>query len=49
MPAKRYRVSLSVEEQQKLKGLVSRDGRQHINRPTPGSCCLAMKIKNAGR
>ena len=24
MPAKRYRVSLSVEEQQKLKGLVSR-------------------------
>ena len=24
MPAKRYRVRLSVEEQQKLKGLVSR-------------------------
>ena len=48
MPAKKYRVRLSSEEQRELKGLVSRDGRQHTNRPTPAYCCSAMKARSAG-
>ena len=34
MPAKKYRVRLSEEERQGLKGLVSGDGRQHTDRQT---------------
>ena len=50
MPAKRYRVRLSVEEQQKLKGLVSR-GRAAAYKQTDARipCCSAMKANSAGR
>ena len=37
MPAKKYRVRLSEEERQELKGLVSMG--HLISRPTPASCC----------
>ena len=48
MPAKKYRVKLSGEEQEELKGLVSRGGRR-TSRPMPGFSCLSMKAKRVGR
>ena len=36
---KKYRVELTVEEQEELKGLVSRGRGRLISRLTPASCC----------
>ena len=41
---KKYCVRLTDEEQQELKSLVSRGGRQHTSRLMPASCCSAMRI-----
>ena len=49
MPAKRYRVSLSVEEQQELKGLVSRGRTAAYKQTHARIMLLRMKIKSAGR
>ena len=44
VPAKKYRIELTTEEQQELKALVfPRDGQQRTSRPMHASCCRAMK------
>ena len=49
MPAKKYRVKLSGEEQAELKGMVSRGRGAAYKQSTLGFCCLSMKLKRAGR
>ena len=39
VPAKKYRIELTTEEQQELKALVSKGGQQRTSRPMHASCC----------
>ncbi len=43
VPAKKYRIELTAEEQQELKALVSKGRAARTSRPMHASCCLAMK------
>ena len=45
---KKYRVALAEEEQQELKGLVGRGRAELTGRPTPASCCSAMRTRPTG-
>ena len=46
--AKKYRVQLTPEEQEELKGWCPAGGRQHISRLMPASCYSATRTRTAG-